>query len=164
MEVAKLHFAVLFFCCCLKRYVKKHTPSWKFWAWWWPSPPWHHLTLSFTRGSFPPGCVSLDGQWEHRTLLVRKDMGSWLLVFLFLRFLFFWMQTIFLSLFWICYNITSVLVFWPQRMWNLNFPARHGSHTSCIERWSLIHCIIREVPWLLFPASIPQAMGFGFFL
>ena len=162
MEVAKLHFAVLLFCCCLKWYIKKHTPSWKFWAWWWPSSPWHRLRLSLTRRSFPPGCVSWDSQWEHRTLLVRKEMGSWLLVFLFLRFfIFFFGCRPFLKF---LLNLLLFWFFWPQGMWNLSFLARHGSHTSCIERWSHNHWITREVPWLLFPASIPPPTGSGFFL
>ena len=49
---------------------------------------------------------------------------SWFCLDYFLKF-FFLMWTIFLkSLYWICYNIVSVvclLVFWPQGMWDLSF-------------------------------------------
>ena len=55
----------------------------------------------------------------------------------------------FLSLYWICYHIASVvhvLVFWPWSMGNLNFPTRGQTLTSCVGRWSLNHSTIREVP------------------
>ena len=59
------------------------------------------------------------------------------------------MWIIFKSLYWICYNITSVLcfgVFWPCSMWDLSSPTRDGNHTPCFGRWSLNHWTTREVP------------------
>ena len=42
----------------------------------------------------------------------------------------------FLSLYWICYTIASVvyvLVFWPQDVWDLSSPTRDGTHTLAME-------------------------------
>ena len=55
----------------------------------------------------------------------------------------------FLSLYWICYNIASVLCFWffwPQAMCDLSSPTRDQTHTPCIGRWNLNHWTVREVP------------------
>ena len=53
------------------------------------------------------------------------------------------------SLYWICYNIASVLSsdFWPLDMWwDLSFPARDRIHTPCTGRWSLNQWITKEAP------------------
>ena len=45
-------------------------------------------------------------------------------------------RTICKSLYWICYNITSVvciLFCWSRGMWDLSFPARDGTHTPAME-------------------------------
>ena len=55
----------------------------------------------------------------------------------------------FLSLYWICYTIASVvyvLVFWPQDVWDLSSPTRDGTQHPCIGRWSPNHWTAREVP------------------
>ena len=39
-----------------------------------------------------------------------------------------------------------VLVYWSWAMWDLGFPTRDQTHTSCIGRWSLNHRTTREVP------------------
>ena len=59
------------------------------------------------------------------------------------------MPIIFKSLYWICYNIGSVLcfwVFWPCSMWDLSSPARGRNHTPFFGRWSLNHWTTKEVP------------------
>ena len=92
---------------------------------------------------FPPSHFFFSGN----PLKVTTIWYLWL-VFFFLRF--FWNGSFLKSLYWICYNIASVLVFWPQDMWDLRSPARDQTCTPCIGRWSLNHCIIREVPLWLF--------------
>ena len=64
-------------------------------------------------------------------------------------FFFFFMWTVFKSLYWICYNIASVLclVFWPQDMCDLSYPTRDRTCTPCIGRWSLSHWTSREVSY-----------------
>ena len=45
-------------------------------------------------------------------------------------------RTICKSLYWICYNITSVvciLLFWSCDTWGLSFPARDGTHTPALK-------------------------------
>ena len=61
------------------------------------------------------------------------------------------MWTMFLSLYWTCYNIVSVSVcvswfFWPEGMWDLNSLTRDGTCTLRIGRWSLNHWTTRQVP------------------
>ena len=53
----------------------------------------------------------------------------------------------FKNLFWIHYNIASVLCsdFWPWGMWNLSSSTRYWICTPCIRRWSLNHWTIRKV-------------------
>ena len=58
--------------------------------------------------------------------------------------------TIFKVIIEFCYNIASVLVFWPQGMWDLSSPTRDRTCTPCIERRSLNHWTAREVPSLWF--------------
>ena len=51
------------------------------------------------------------------------------------------------SLYWICYNIVSVLCFglWRQGMWDLSSLIRDLTNSyPCIERWSLNHWTTRE--------------------
>ena len=52
----------------------------------------------------------------------------------------------------------SVLVSWPQGMWDLSFPTKHWTHTPCIGRQSLKHWTTREVPqrFLLTGKCFPQ--------
>ena len=52
------------------------------------------------------------------------------------------------NLYWICYNIASVLcfVFLPQGMWDLSPPTRDWTWTPCLGRWTLNHWTTREVP------------------
>ena len=64
----------------------------------------------------------------------------------FLRFFFNWCGTIFLSLYWICYNIIYVLVLWPWGMWDLSCWSRDWTSTLCMGRPSLNHWTAREVP------------------
>lgn len=56
----------------------------------------------------------------------------------------------FLSLYWICYNVASVLRFGffgqPGGLWDLNLLTRNQTHTPCPGRWSLNHWNTREVP------------------
>ena len=53
----------------------------------------------------------------------------------------------FKNLFWIHYNIASVLCsdFWPWGMWDLSSSIRYWICTPCIRRWSLNHWSIRKV-------------------
>ena len=62
------------------------------------------------------------------------------------------------SLYWICYNTTSVVsifysffFFGPLAMWNHSPLTRDQTHKPCIGRWSLNHCGTREAPphWFL---------------
>ena len=50
------------------------------------------------------------------------------------------------SLYWICYNIPSILcfVFWPRSMWNLSSLIRDQTCTPCIGRRSLNHWIAKS--------------------
>ena len=69
-------------------------------------------------------------------------------------FFFFWCGpfSLFLSLYWIYYNIASVfyvLFFWPWGMWDLSSPTRDRTHTPCIGRQSFNHWTTREVPGTL---------------
>ena len=61
------------------------------------------------------------------------------------------MWAIFESLYWIYYNITSVLwsyflFVWRQAMWGLSSLTRDWTDTPCIGRWILNHWTTREVP------------------
>ena len=63
----------------------------------------------------------------------------------------------FLSLYWIFYNIASVLCFFWGRggrgywgMWDLSSPTRDGTQPPCIGRWSPNHWTAREVPCPVF--------------
>ena len=40
----------------------------------------------------------------------------------------------------------SVLVFWPQGMWDLSSLTKDGAHTPCIRRWSISYWTAGEVP------------------
>ena len=73
---------------------------------------------------------------------------------LFFFFFFFWCGpfSLFLSFYWIYYNIASVfyvLFFWPWGMWDLSSPTRDRTHTPCIGRQSFNHWTTREVPGTL---------------
>ena len=46
-------------------------------------------------------------------------------------------------------HLLSVLVFWPQGMWDLNSLARDFTCTLCIARWGLNHWTTWEVPAIL---------------
>ena len=46
------------------------------------------------------------------------------------------------------------LVFWPRGMWDLSFPTRDRTHTSCIRKWSLNHRTTRKVPPSSFEALL----------
>ena len=54
----------------------------------------------------------------------------------------------FLSLYWIFYNIPSVLclLFWPWGMWDLGSLIRDRTYNPCIGRWSLNHWTTKKVP------------------
>ena len=56
------------------------------------------------------------------------------------------------TLYWIRYNIASVLCFgfWPQDMCDLNSPTKDWTHTPCIGRWSLNPWTTRKVPGFFF--------------
>ena len=61
----------------------------------------------------------------------------------------------FFGLYWICYNIASVLCFVLFLFLFFGHeacgsPTRGWTHISCIGRWSLNHWTTREVPWTLF--------------
>ena len=81
--------------------------TWQKWPWW--------LMKSH--------CQHASRLWNNKTLFI--------LLLFFLRFL--WMWTIFfLSLFWICYNIPSVLCFGFLASRHLSFLTRDPTCTSCI--------------------------------
>ena len=52
------------------------------------------------------------------------------------------------ALYWVCYNIVSVLCFgfWLRGMWDLTSLTRDWTGTPCIVRQSLNHWIAKEVP------------------
>ena len=59
----------------------------------------------------------------------------------------------FKKLYWICYNIASVLClfvcfsfFWPRGFWDLSSPHRDQTHNPCIGRRGLNRWTVREVP------------------
>ena len=62
----------------------------------------------------------------------------------------FWSPIYFFNLYWICYNITSVLClflfFWPRGIWDLSSLNEDQTHDACIGRWGLHHWTMREVP------------------
>ena len=95
-----------------------------------PAPHPAHLPLG------PPACLGKLEISLPQILLFRDSF-------------FFLMWTIFKSLYWICYNIASVLclVFWPQDMCDLSYPTRDRTCTPCIGRWSLSHWTSREVSY-----------------
>ena len=67
--------------------------------------------------------------------------------FLFLKRFFFLCEP-FLSLYWICCSIASllnVLVFWLRGTGDLSFLTRGWTHTPCTGRWSLDHRTTKEV-------------------
>ena len=67
-------------------------------------------------------------------------------------FFFFLMWNIF-SLYWICYNIASVFMFWlfwPWSMWDPSSPTRDWNCTPCIGRQNLNHWTAREVPVIIY--------------
>ena len=53
----------------------------------------------------------------------------------------------FKNLYWIFYNIPSLLGFgfWPQDMWDLSSPIRDWTHTLCTAKQSRKHWTTREV-------------------
>ena len=53
------------------------------------------------------------------------------------------------SLYWICYNITFLLCFWPQGMWDFCSLTRDWTHTPCTRRWSPSHWTTQEVPTVI---------------
>ena len=58
---------------------------------------------------------------------------------------------LFLTVYWICYNIASVFrvfFFCSWGMWALSSSTRDGNHTPCIGRHSLNQCTSMEVPEL----------------
>ena len=78
-------------------------------------------------------------------------MGVGYFILFFTNFLkFFFYVDHFKSLYWICYNIASVLcfgVFWPKGIWDLSSPTRDWTCTPCLGRWSFNHWTTREVPY-----------------
>ena len=65
------------------------------------------------------------------------------------------------KVYWICYNIASVLYFgfWLQDIGDLSSPTRDPTHTPCIGRWSLHHWTTREVPLLKIYYNLEKAMA-----
>ena len=68
---------------------------------------------------------------------------------IFLRVFFTW-TIFFLSLYWICYNIASILCFLAMRHYGiiLTNRSKDRTHMPCIGRWSLRHWTAREIPTL----------------
>ena len=60
------------------------------------------------------------------------------------------MDHFFLSLYWICYNIASILCFLAMRHSGiiLTNRSKDRTHMPCIGRWSLRHWTAREIPTL----------------
>ena len=78
------------------------------------------------------------------------------------------MWTIFLSLYWISYNIASALgfSFLALGMWGLSSPTRDGTCTPCIRKQSLNHWTTREVPnfccfFSIFFFTLQYCIGFA---
>ena len=62
----------------------------------------------------------------------------------------FWCGPFLKSLYWICYNIASVLVFWLPSMWDLSPLAGDQTRTLCTARWGLNHWNAGQGPALPF--------------
>ena len=68
----------------------------------------------------------------------------------------------FKSLYWICYNVASVLclVFWNWGLCDFSFPTINQSSTPCTGRWGPNHGACREVPKFTLKVSLQtQAAG-----
>ena len=69
---------------------------------------------------------------------------SWIAILFCLSLFFF-----FLSLYWICCNIASVVfVFLAKSIWDLRSPTRDQTSIVCFGRWSLNHWTTRGIPEL----------------
>ena len=55
--------------------------------------------------------------------------------------------------------LLSILIFWPQGMWDLICPSRDPSHAPCSGRPNLNHWTTREVPERFFKKSTKNIFG-----
>ena len=55
--------------------------------------------------------------------------------------------------------LLSILIFWPQGMWDLICPSRDPSHAPCSGRPNLNHWTTREVPERFFKKSTKNTFG-----
>ena len=91
--------------------------------------------------------------WPYQAIAVALFMEllkCMLISSLFFKRFFFLMWFIFQSLYWICYNIASVVLcfgFWLRGIWVLSSLAGDRTCTACVGRWNLNHWTIRKVPW-----------------
>ena len=53
------------------------------------------------------------------------------------------------NLYWICYNIVSVVFFWQRGRWDPSSLTKDGTRTPCIGSGSLNHWTVRGVPLVL---------------
>ena len=93
----------------------------------------YHLAGEYYNSRIPPGSPTFQGH---------------------IFFFFFFLKTLlvvvvdhFKSLYWICYNIASVFIFYffgPQGMWNLSSLTRDQTCTLCTGRWCLNRWTTRE--------------------
>ena len=101
--------------------------------------------------------------WKDDFLLFLISQFALVSIFIyFFNILLFWKKIFFsvdhfYGLYWICYNIASVLwfwflFFWPWGMWYLSSPARDRTCIPYVGRWILNHWTTWEVPIRYFHA------------
>ena len=98
--------------------------------------------------------------------LLQPQIWSFLCIYFFLMSEnIFILPSFFKNLYWICYNIASVLCFGflAMRACGILPPQRDQTHTSCIVRWSLSYLTAREVPEHWFCIMCLKTVGGAWF-